>query len=338
MPKVEPKLIQKELDSGKVRPAYWIFGPERMKSRELIKRIQKTVLKDEAPNDFNFEKLDGSELSAEAIVDSAQSFSMMGGVKLILIRNAEEIKNLDAIVEWLKALPKTDAGAVDDFSTVCVFVAKSFDGRKKASKVIQDLAAAIPCEEVQEQDREPWIDYLAKRRGITLKPDERLLLRGLDPWSLEIVDQELGKVELVQSDETLRSEVILSGVDAHARDEFIDALFSRDEARALKWMHLFSEEMEVQLPVLGLIAWNLRHLKLVILEQETRSRSPEKRNPYLMKNLDRWKKHWDFTSIQNFEHELFKIDFSLKNTRLTGRGLWSNVIIQNKPHPEGARA
>jgi DNA polymerase III delta subunit len=335
MPKIEPKLIQKELDGGKIRPVYWIYGPERMKARELIKRVQKTVLGDAAANDFNFEKLDASEVSLETVIDAAQSFSLMGGVKLLLVRNAEDFKQLEPLVEFLKQLPSTDPAPVSELSNVVVFISKSFDGRKKTSKQIQDLAVIIQCEEVADQDREPWIDYLSKRRGLVLKPEERLLLRGLDPWSLEIADQELSKLELVAHEDDLRSQVLLSGVDSHARDEFIDAIFCRDEARSLKWMHLFSEEMEVQLPVLGLICWNLRHLKLLILEQETRSRSPEKRNPYLMKNLERWRKHWNLASIQKLEENFFQIDFALKNTRLLGRGLWSSMIFNSAVKSSG---
>lgn len=326
MPKIEPKLIQKELETGKVRPVYFIFGPERMKSRELVKRLIKTILKDQKPNDFNFEKWDGSEVGVEAILDSAQSFSMMGGTKLLLIRNADEIKNLEALCDYLKGLESNDPKEFDHYSSVMVFLSKNFDARKKTSKVIQELAAVIPCEEVLEQDREPWIDYLAKRRGVTLASDERLTLRGLDPWSLDIVDSELAKLELVGDDCLLRSQSLLAGVSSHARDEFIDALFCRDQKRALGLMHLFSEEMEVQLPFLGLLSWNLRHLKLLILEQETKARSSEKRNPYLMKNLERWRKHWNLNSIQQLEHSLFEVDFSLKNTRLLGKGLWMSVI------------
>ena len=331
MPKIEPKYIQKELEMGKVRPVYWIFGPERMKSRELVKRLQKAVLRDTLPNDFNYEKHDASEVSLETILDSAQSFSMMGGTKIVLVRNAEEIKNLEPLIDYLKTIPSSDAVDASELATVAVFLSKNFDGRKKTSKAIQEMSAVVACDEVAEQDREPWIDYLAKRRGLVLTPSERLLLRGLDPWSLEIVDQEISKVELVADDEALRKQVMLSGVDAHSRDDFIDAIFCRDFKRALKWVHLFHEEIEIQLPILGLISWNLRHLKLYLLEAHTRSRAPEKRNPYLMKNLDRWKKHWDLSSIQNLEHGLFEIDFSLKNTRMIGQGLWTNLLIGTVP-------
>ena len=40
MPKLEPKVIQKELEQGVLWPVYWLYGQERMKSRELFKRIR----------------------------------------------------------------------------------------------------------------------------------------------------------------------------------------------------------------------------------------------------------------------------------------------------------
>ena len=330
MPKLEPKVIQKELEAGKIRPVYFIYGSERMKSRELVKRIQKTVLKGEVPNDFNLEKWDASEVGCETILDAAQSLSLMGGTKLVIARNVEEVKNLDPLVDYLKHLDTSEPGPIANFSTVLILLSKNFDARKKTSKTIQEVAAVVACEEVSEADREPWIGYLSKRRGITLSDSERLTLRGLDPWNLEIVDQEIAKLELVGSDQTLREEVLLSGVSAYARDDFMDAIFCRDEKRALSLMHLFSVDLDTQLPFLGLLSWNFRQLKLFVMEQEMRARGADKRNSYLMKNLERWRKYWSLLSITILEDALFQIDFSLKNTRLLGMGLWTDAIIRTK--------
>jgi DNA polymerase-3 subunit delta len=340
MPKLEPKVIQKELEAGKIRPVYFLYGSERMKSRELVKRIGKAVLKETPANDFNTEKWDASEVGCEAILDAAQSFSLMGGTKIVIARNFDEVKNWDPLSDYLKHLGKSEAGTGLDFSSVLILLSKNFDARKKASKVIQEYGAVVECEEVSEADREPWIEYLSKRRGVVLNDSERLTLRGVDPWSLEIIDQEIGKLELVGNDQALRAELLLSGVSAYARDDFIDAIFSRDTKRALSLMHLFSNELETQLPFLGLLSWNFRHLKLFVMEQEMRARSNEKRNPYLMKNLERWRKFWNLASLQHLEDSLFEIDFSLKNTRLLGLGLWTETLIrtQTENFLEGVRA
>jgi DNA polymerase-3 subunit delta len=326
MPKIEPKALQKELDSGKVRPVYFLYGPERMKSRELVKRIIRAALAGAEPNAFNLEKLDAGESGVEAILDATQAFSLGGGTKVVWVRNAEDLKNLEPLAEYLKSLPFTLPVDPSELPSVLVLVSKNFDGRKKASKAITESAAVAECEEVAEQDREPWIDYLAKRRGVTLDPAERITLRGLDPWSLDIVDQELQKLELIGTDLELRSQALLSGISAYARDDFMDAIFTRDLKRALSLQHLFCADMEVQLPFLGLVSWNLRHLKLFLLEQDSRSRSGEKRNPHLLRNLERWRKHWDSTSLRKLEHSLFTIDFSLKNTRLLSPALWTEML------------
>ncbi len=328
MPKLEPKLIQKELEKGKVRPVYFIFGTEAMKARELMRKISRTVLKESEINDFNLEKFDASDAGIERILDSAQSGSMMGTTKLILVRNVEEWRNLDPLSEYLHGLVSTDPAAPEDFPTVLILISKSFDGRKKASKVLSDLAAIVPCEEVKEHEREAWIEFLAKRRSLSLGDPERLSLRGLDPWSLDIVDQELSKLELIGEDPALRADALRSGVSAYAQDEFIDAIFMKDQKRALRVVHHFSRDMEVQLPFLGLLAWNLRQFKAYLLEQETRTPSLERRNPMLQQKLDRWRASWNRHSIQDLEHALFEIDFSLKNTRLSSEGLWAGLIFE----------
>ncbi len=327
MPKIEAKALQKELDAGKVRPVYFLHGPERMKSRELVRRILRAALAGVEPNAFNFEKLEAGEVGVERVLDATQGFSLGGGVRVILVRNVEDWKNLDPLGDYLKPLPESEAVDPAELQSVLVLVSKSFDGRKKASKAILESAAVTECEEVQEQDREPWVEYLAKRRGIRLEANERLTLRGLEPWSLDIVDQELAKLELVGGDLDLRAQALLSGVSAYARDDFIDSIFCRDVKRALGLHHLFCSDMEIQLPFLGLLSWNLRHLKLYVLEQETRSRSVEKRNPYLLKNLERWRRHWNTSSLRRLEQGLFGIDFSLKNTRLLPTGLWTDLLV-----------
>jgi DNA polymerase III delta subunit len=335
MPKIEAKALQKELDSGKVRSVYVLVGPERMKSRELVRRILRAAFQGAEPNAFNLEKLDGGEVGMERVLDAAQALSLSGGVRVILVRNAEEMKSLDPLAEFIKDQPPSVPVSPEELPSILVLMAKAFDGRKKASKVILEGAAVTECEEVSEQDREPWVDYLARRRGITLEPNERMTLRGLEPWSLDIVDQELAKMELVGGDLDLRAQSLLSGVSAYARDDFIDAIFCRDLPRALRLQHLFCSDMEVQLPFLGLLSWNLRHLKLFVLEQETRSRSGEKRNPYLLKNLERWRRHWDLSSLRRFEQGLFQIDFSLKNTRLLPAGLWTDLLVRSSRRVSG---
>ena len=97
MPKLEPKQIQKELDLGQAWPVYWLYGAERMKSRELVKRIRKVAL-GETPDAFCPETtFEGGETDAITILDAAQSPSLGGGRRLIVVRDTHALKNLEEL-------------------------------------------------------------------------------------------------------------------------------------------------------------------------------------------------------------------------------------------------
>src|SRR4051812_2060005 len=97
MPKLEPKVIQKELDQGQLWPVYWLYGQERMKSRELLKRIRKAALPESSDSigalfGMAEENFDGAEQSGATVVESALSPSLGGGLRFIVVRDAHLLK------------------------------------------------------------------------------------------------------------------------------------------------------------------------------------------------------------------------------------------------------
>src|SRR5579859_2392279 len=211
MPKLEPKAVQKELEQGLLWPAYWIYGHEQMKARELLKRIRKAVLGDGAGKDAGIfsmseETIDGSATSASTILDSALTCSLGGGLKFVVVKEAHAIKDAEELQPLFGArAPKAE------LSAVCVFLSKDLDARKKFSKVLLEKTAVVACEEVAEAEREAWISYLAKRRGLALPASLFAQIAALDPWTLDIVDQELEKYSLaLTNSDGEASEVLLA--------------------------------------------------------------------------------------------------------------------------------
>src|SRR6185437_4992872 len=125
----EPKQVQKELEGGRLWPVYWLYGSERMKSSELLKRIRKAVIGESGAR-FGDEILEGSEIRGSDIVDSARSLTLGGGLRFIIVRDAHAVKDADALSE-LFAPP----GKRDEVPYVCVFLSKELDRRKKLSKL-----------------------------------------------------------------------------------------------------------------------------------------------------------------------------------------------------------
>ena len=324
MPKLEAKTVQKELESGKVWPVYWIYGPERMKSRELLKRIRKAVLGAEAESgslsSFLEDHLDGAETGAAQVVDSARSLSLGGGTRLLIVREAQLIKDPEPMAELLGP-----PGPVNELASVVVFLAKDLDGRRKFSKLLTEKAAVIDCAEIAEDERDAWIGYLAKRRGVEVSAPMIPRLRSLDPWSLDIVDLELEKIELGGIE---NSDEIGTGVVAgEANEVFFDAFFGRDEKRALEIAGQFADHPDQSLPLLGLLAWNVRYLALTVADREKGTRSA-KLSPFLADRFKRWSRHWKLEEVALLQSRLQELDFSVKQTPRLPLGLWGELVME----------
>lgn len=338
MPKLEAKVVQKELEQGVLWPVYYFYGQERMKSRELLKRIRAVVLSDHEHSDSlrSWEALaetvlDGSETDGEGILEATQSQSLLGslreGPRLIVVKDAHLVKNPEVLSEIL--LPKAKRS---ELNSVCVLIGKDLDGRKKFSKILQEKAAIVPCEEISESDREAWIFYLAKRKEVQIPSSEVARLTTLDPWSLDIVDQELEKYSLFHTNiESLDSisdpRPENPSIGRVRSDEWIDAFLSRDLKKSLQSLALFAEQPHESLPLLGLLAWNVRYLAMALSDSGHGLRGL-KVNPYVVEKLQRWSKSWELSEVLDLQAELTMVDFNLKQTPLAPIGIWSVLVMR----------
>jgi len=328
MPRIEPKAIQREIEQGLFWPVYWLHGLERMKSRELLKRLRKAVIGSSSEGlaglGFAEETIDASEVTAEAIVDAAQSPALGGGTRLIIVKDAHALKNPEKLSDLF-----TEKGAesvpLNSLAYVCVFLSKDLDGRKKFSKTLLEQAAVVPCEAVPESEREPWIAYLAKARGVNLSAETAVKLAALDPWSLDIVDLELEKQFLAGAGTEFLIQPSAIGGGA---DQFVDALFARDLKTALACVENFADQQDEALPLLGLLAWNVRHLLLFIVENEMGRRGTLKVNPYAAEKLKRWSRNWSLNEALELQEALAVLDYELKQTPLMPLGSWDSLVTR----------
>lgn len=321
MPKLEPKQIQRELDQGKLRPVYWLSGGELMKARELLKRVRKAVLPAEGAGGLlgmAEETFDGGQASAEQIMDAALSPALGGGTRLIIVREAHALKDPEALERLLEG---AEPRAREELTSVCVFVGRDLDARRKFSKTLLEKAAVVPCEEVTEAERPAWIAYLAKRRGIELKPTLAAELATLDPWSLDIVDNELEKLELAGGEGALLAGAAITG----GADAFLEAFFTRNLAEALRRSEAFADAPEESLPLLGLLAWNVRHFAIYLADRERGTRE-FRGSPYIAQKFQGWARRWTLAEVLELQRRLAELDFGMKQTPLLPLGLWTKLV------------
>ena len=333
MPKFEPKAIQKELEAGTLWPVYWLYGQEAMMSREVLKRIRKAVLGDGDSStslSFNEEVIDNqngnAEFNVSRVLDAAQSLSLGGGTRLIIVRDAHALKDADRLAELFGP-----SGKKSEMTSVCVFLSKDLDGRKKFSKALIDKAAVVPCEEIADQDRDAWIGYLAKKKGVEISDELAAQLRFLDPWSLDIIESELEKYSLAAlgsggvSDQNL---VVQGGVGPNlGGDSFLDAFFGRRLKDSLLAVESFADFPDESLPLLGLLAWNARFLGLVVNDHIHKTRET-KISPFLADRFNRWSRQWSLGEVVELQSALAELDFGIKQTQLLSLALWTELVTR----------
>lgn len=338
MPKLELKTAQLELERGQIWPFYWLHGPEKLKSREFLKRIRNALWgegSDEGGSQASEgvarevvvkglpreELFEGSEVDGFTVADSLMSPSLFGGVKLAVIRNAHLLKNPEALLELMGPVQNLKKEGIP---AVCVCLSKDLDARRKFSKQLVEKAAVIACDEVNEAQKSAWIQYLAKRRKLELPAPVILKLSSLDPWSLEIIDQELEKYSL--SD--FSSDVILEDATQSPGGEvFLERFFQRDLKNALPLVSHFADSPESALPLLGLFGWNVRQFSVWISDRETGARN-SKPSPYTLEQFRRWSPKWNLTDLLELQEELAWIDYNFKQTPLLPLGLWTTLVTR----------
>ncbi|MBI2711394.1 MAG: hypothetical protein HYX41_00835 [Bdellovibrio sp.] len=323
MPRVEAKAIHRELESGTLWPVYWLYGSEKLKARELFVRIRNACFQSSDARALSFgglneEVLDADQVDCASIVDSAQTLTLGGGLRLITIRDAHLLKNQEALAPLLGP-----PASRSDLASVCVFFSKDLDGRKKFTKLLLDKAAVVSCEEVPEAQRESWVLYLAKRKGVSLSESLRMTLCSLDPWSLELIDQELEKFNIGQSED-----VILGGSSPNrSSDFFIDQFFRRNLHTALPCVSHFAGEPQSALPLLGLLGWNVRQMASLLADQKTGARNT-KVSPFILEKLRAWMPFWTLDEVLALQEKLLEVDFNLKQKPYLPLGLWTLLVTQ----------
>lgn len=349
MPKFEVKQIYAELDQGRVRGLYWLYGEERMKARELYRRVLKCLhhatspspkkasdfneagLRSEAVEQITFEA--GVQGDASALLDEYHALSLLSTVRLIRLRDAHLIKQPELIIQAVQH----EAREAKEVQGVIVAFSKDLDARKKSSKLLLEKAAVIACEAVPEQDREAWISLLAKRKGLELSPRLVAQLRLLEPWSLDIVEQEIEKMLLATSSSSSEAggsarkvldleDVSLGGVLAGSAgtEAFLEAFFSRQLSQALLRLEPLISDVQEALPLLGLLSWNVR--QLLVLKQNPQAFGAGRLNSFVAQRLHRWRAHWSVEELIDLSHELYELDWQTKQVSTWIPGAWSLCV------------
>ncbi len=294
--------------------------------REAVRTIRAAVLGDDAGagtfSQFSEEKLDATELdSAMAVVDLLRMPSLLGGARLAVITDAQTLADPEVLLEMAQEAPQP----VKELAGVAILISKDWDGRRKFSKSYLEKGTLIACEEIPENDREFWIRKFVTARGLTLEPEVMQVLSLLEPWSLDRVQNEIEKLFLMGDGGSVDG---MQEVSAPVRAEkFVEHFLARQRQKTWGALLELSASPEESLPLMGLLAWNLRHLSIAAYDRAHGSRNL-KVHSFVAEKLQRWSRNWTLDEVVQAQSALASMDFDLKQTAKHPLGSWGSMVLE----------
>ena len=231
--------IMKELQSGQYRPVYYLMGEESYYIDKICDYIAEHALQPEE-RDFNLTIMFGSDVNASQIADAARRYPMMADRQVVIVKEAQNLKNTEALEKYLKQ-PST--------TTVLVICHKNgkIDGRKREYvKAIQQAGILFESQKLRERDLPAFIENFVKQKNASIDPKSTQLIAEAIGADLSRLVSELEKVllGLPEGDRRITPQVVEDRIGV-SKDfngfELRDAIVNRNVFKANQIINYFDK-------------------------------------------------------------------------------------------------
>jgi DNA polymerase III subunit delta len=302
-------------------PVYLFTGEERFLVDKAVEEVIHTLFGREPPDPFRFESLRASETPVQAVIAAARTPSLIGGTRLVLVKDTELFK--DADLEQLAAYAAHPAPS--SHLVLVVSATGKIDGRKKHWKTLRQSAHEVVFDPLRDEQMPDWILRQAKRRGLQLDTDAAQYLAAALGADMAMADLALDKISLHISPRTSASRADAEALVVHTREhsvfELTRAVSQRDLRAALLALHQLLDQGEAPVKVGFMITRELRiilRMKAALHDGVPHADLPSTLGvaPFLIKDYTRAADRFSLRELIHAIHLSFDIDWRLKSSRL----------------------
>ena len=180
--------ILSDIHKKNFAPIYFLTGDEPYFIDMISDTIENEAL-DEADRAFNQIVLYGRDVDVETIANHARSFPMMGDRMVVIVKEAQDVKNLEDFEAYLDAIPET---------TLLVFAYKykKFDRRKALAKKVDKKGVWFESKKLYDNNIPGWIQNYLKADGYSITPKATQMLADFLGTDLHKIANELKKLTI----------------------------------------------------------------------------------------------------------------------------------------------
>ena len=227
-----------ELKSGVYHPVYYLMGEEGYYTDKITDYIIENSLS-EMERDFNLTVYYGLESDIDTIITAAKRFPMMAERQVIIVREAQMLKNIDNLLFYLQNPQPT---------TVLVFAHKngSIDKRKKVATELERKGVVLDSKKVRDDQLPAFINARMREKGLTADEKSVLMIRESIGNDLARIAGEVEKLSIAMpSDAThITPEIVEEhiGISKEFNNfELQNALVNKDIYKANKIINYFAQ-------------------------------------------------------------------------------------------------
>ena len=221
--------IMQDLKNRSFAPFYLLMGDESYYIDSISDYIASHVLSPEEC-DFNQTICFGSDVTAVQIADMARRYPMMAEYQVIIVKEAQNIRSLEALEKYLKNPVK---------STILVWCHKNgkIDARKKVLGVAQSVGVVFESKKLRDYQLPDFIQNYLKPKKISIDPKSCQMIADYIGADLSRIVSELDKIliYLPEDDRRITPEVVEKEVGV-SKDfnafELRNAIVSKDVFKA----------------------------------------------------------------------------------------------------------
>jgi len=169
-------------------PVYFLEGEEPFFMDQISHYILENVLTEDEKG-FNQSVLYGKDLSIDSIMTAAKRFPMMAERQVVVIREAQNIKNIEDLASYVEKPMK---------STILVFnyKYKTIDKRKKLYKALGKNGVYFESKPLYENQIPAWISKYLKEKNLGIDPRAAQMITDFVGSDLQRIVNELEKVTI----------------------------------------------------------------------------------------------------------------------------------------------
>lgn len=184
--------IVRDVKNGMYVPIYFLMGEEDYYIDRISEYIADRVLT-EAEKEFNLTILYGADTDIATIINSAKRYPMMSKYQIVMVKEAQNLKNLDELTYYLRK---------PLMSTILVFCYKHgvLDRRKKLAAEIEKAGILFESKKLKDAQLSGFISSYLKRKRVDIEPKASEMMAEFVGADLNRMAGELEKLVITLPD------------------------------------------------------------------------------------------------------------------------------------------